>query len=69
VRLFVALVLWLVVFALLPIAAIAALVLLPIIWLISLPIRLAHLVVEALFQLVEGILFLPARMLGVRRAT
>jgi hypothetical protein len=67
-KLFVAIVLWLVIFVFLPIAAIAALILLPIIWLISLPLRLASLVVEAFFSFIKGILFLPARMLGIRTA-
>jgi hypothetical protein len=44
--------------------AVLALVLLPIIWLISLPFRLVFSVVEAAFALVRALLFLPARLLG-----
>jgi hypothetical protein len=65
-KLFFAIVVWLVVFAFLPAIAIAALVLLPIVWLVCLPFRLLHIAVEALFSFIKGVLFLPARMLGVR---
>jgi hypothetical protein len=48
--------------------ALIALLLLPVVWLLSLPLRLIGMIVEALFVLLKGILFLPARLLGVRRA-
>jgi hypothetical protein len=44
--------------------AVLALLLLPIIWLFSLPFRLVFSVVEAAFALVRALLFLPARLLG-----
>jgi len=44
--------------------AVLALLLLPIIWLISLPFRLVFSVVEAAFALIRALLFLPARLLG-----
>lgn len=44
--------------------AILALVLLPLIWLVLLPFRLAFVVVEALLALFRAILFLPARIFG-----
>ena len=47
--------------------ALLALVLFPVIWLITLPLRLLGIVVGATLALVRGILFLPARLLGVRR--
>jgi hypothetical protein len=47
--------------------ALLALVLLPVLWLISLPFRLAGIVVEAVFALIRTLLFLPARLLGYRR--
>jgi len=47
--------------------ALLALVLFPLIWLITLPLRLIGIVVGAAFALVRAILFLPARLLGVRR--
>jgi len=48
--------------------ALLALILLPVLWLISLPFRLAAIVVEAVFAFIRAILFLPARLLGGRRA-
>lgn len=47
--------------------AILALVLFPLVWLLSLPLRLIGLSVEAVFALLGAILFLPARLLGFRR--
>lgn len=48
--------------------ALLALVLLPIVWLVSLPLRLLGITLNALFALVRAVLFLPARLLGCRRA-
>jgi hypothetical protein len=47
-------------------AAILLLVLLPFVWLISLPFQLAAIVVGAMFALIRALLFLPARVLGSR---
>lgn len=47
--------------------ALLALVLFPVIWAITLPLRLLGIVVGASLALVRGLLFLPARLLGVRR--
>jgi hypothetical protein len=47
--------------------ALLALVLFPVVWLITLPLRLLGIVVGATLALVRAILFLPARLLGVRR--
>jgi hypothetical protein len=44
--------------------AVLALLVLPILWLISLPFRLVFTVVEAVFALIRALLFLPARLLG-----
>jgi hypothetical protein len=63
-RLFLCLIVWLIVLALLPAVAIAALVLFPVVWLLALPFRLAGLVTEAAFELLRAVLFLPARLLG-----
>jgi len=49
-----------------PLALLAA-VLLPVVWLISLPLRLIGITVHAVFALIRAILFLPARVLGGRR--
>lgn len=46
--------------------AVAVLVLAPLVWLLSLPIRLVVWCVEAVFALVGAVLFLPARLLGYR---
>jgi hypothetical protein len=47
--------------------ALLVLVLFPVIWLITLPFRLIGIVVGAALALVRAILFLPARLLGVRK--
>lgn len=47
--------------------AVLAVVLFPFLWLLSLPLRLIGITIEALFALVRAILFLPARLLGFRR--
>jgi hypothetical protein len=47
--------------------AILALVLYPILWLLALPFRLVGITVEALFDFLKALLFLPARLLGSPR--
>ena len=49
-----------------PLALLAA-VLLPVVWLISLPLRLIGITVSAVFALIRAVLFLPARLLGGKR--
>jgi hypothetical protein len=46
--------------------ALLALVLWPLLWLISLPFRLLAISFDAVFALLRAILFLPARALGHR---
>lgn len=46
--------------------ALLALVLLPIVWLLSLPFRLIGIVFHALFALMRTLLLLPARLLSFR---
>jgi hypothetical protein len=46
--------------------ALLALLLAPLLWLLSLPFRLVGITFEAVFALLRGLLMLPARMLGVR---
>jgi hypothetical protein len=46
--------------------ALLAIVLWPLIWLVSLPFRAVALSFDALFALLRAILFLPARILGYR---
>jgi uncharacterized membrane protein len=44
-------------------------VLYPVIWLVSLPFRLAGIVVEGIFELLRAIILLPARILGGKPLT
>ncbi len=46
--------------------ALLALVLMPLVWLLSLPLRLLGIAVGGVFALLRGIVMLPARLLGVR---
>jgi len=46
--------------------ALLALVLFPVVWLLSLPLRLIGITVSAVFALIRALLFLPARLLGGR---
>jgi hypothetical protein len=41
-------------------------VLFPLVWLLTLPFRVVGIAVDAVFALLRGILFLPARVLGQR---
>jgi hypothetical protein len=47
--------------------ALLALVLWPIVWLVSLPFRLVGITFEAAFALLKALLMLPARVLGSRK--
>lgn len=55
---------WCILFVLCWPLAILALILFPIVWLISLPLRLVGITLGAVFALLKAILFLPARILG-----
>jgi hypothetical protein len=44
--------------------AILALILFPIVWLLSLPLRLIGITVGAVFSFIRALLYLPARLLG-----
>ena len=57
---------WCILFVLCWPLALLALILFPIVWLLSLPFRLLGITVRAVFALVRTILFLPARLLGWR---
>ena len=49
--------------------ALLALLLWPLIWLLSIPFRIVGIAVEGVFALLRAIIFLPARVLGgLRRA-
>ena len=59
-------ILWLILLVLCWPLALVALVLYPFIWLLLLPLRLVGITVDAVFELLRAILFLPARLLGAR---
>lgn len=58
---------WVLLFVLCWPIALLALILFPIVWLLSLPLRLIGVSVEAVFALVKSLLFLPVRLLGWKR--
>ncbi len=58
--------LWLLLFVVCWPIALLALVLWPVVWLITLPFRLVGIAVEAVFAFLKAVLFLPARLLGAR---
>ena len=57
---------WCILFVLCWPLALLVLVLWPFVWLISLPLKLVGISLEAVFALIKSILFLPARLLGHR---
>ena len=63
---FIELVLWLILLVLCWPLALLALVLWPLLWLLLLPFRLVGLTVDAVFEFLKALLFLPARILGGR---
>ena len=60
---------WLILLVLCWPLALLALILWPLVWLISLPFRLIGITFEAVFALLKAILFLPARVLGYQPKT
>lgn len=58
---------WCILFVLCWPVAFLALVLFPVVWLLSLPLRLIGITVNAVFALIRALLFLPARLLGFRK--
>ena len=67
-RVFNSFILWLILLVLCWPLALIALVLYPLIWLLLLPLRLVGITVDAVFELLRAILFLPARILGGKPA-
>lgn len=55
---------WCILFVLCWPLALLALILFPLVWLISLPLRLIGVTLEAVFALLQAVLLLPARLLG-----
>lgn len=58
---------WLILLVLCWPLALLALILWPLLWLVSLPFRIVGITFEAVFALLRALLFLPARLLGSRR--
>lgn len=58
--------LWLILFLLCWPLALLALVLYPVLWLLSLPFRVLGIAVEGVFDLLRAILLLPGRLLAPR---
>ena len=58
---------WCILFVLCWHVALLALILFPVVWLLSLPLRLIGISMEAVLALFRALLFLPARLLGWRR--
>ncbi len=56
--------LWLLLFILCWPIALMALVLYPVVWLLTLPFRLVGIAVDGVFELLRAIVLLPARVLG-----
>ena len=67
-RVFNSVILWLILLVLCWPLALLALILYPLFWLLLLPFRLVGITVDAVFELLRAILFLPARLLGARPA-
>jgi len=67
-RFLILLILWCLLFYVCWPLAILVLIAVPLVWLILLPFRILKMLIEATLALLRGILFLPARVLGVRRA-
>jgi hypothetical protein len=59
---------WLLLFIVCWPLALLALILYPIVWLLSLPFRLVGITLEAVFAFLKALLFLPARLLGGSRS-
>jgi hypothetical protein len=60
---------WCILFVLCWPLALLALLLLPLVWIISIPLRVVGITFEAVFALLKAILFLPARLLGAGKKT
>ena len=58
---------WCILFVLCWPLALLALILFPVVWLVSLPLRLLGITIKAVFALIRALLFLPARLLSWRR--
>ena len=60
--------LWCILFVICWPLALVALILYPFVWLLMLPFRLIGITVDAVFELLKAIVFLPSRLLGGAKA-
>jgi len=60
---------WCILFVLCWPLALLALILFPVVWLLSLPLRLVGISMSAVFALTRTVLFFPARLLGWRKSS
>ena len=58
---------WCILFVLCWPLALLALVLFPFVWLVSIPFRLVGITFGAVFAFLKAVLYLPARLLGMRK--
>ena len=65
-RLLIGFLIWLLLFVCSPVIAVLALVAFPVVWLISIPVRLVAMIVSSLLSLIKAILMLPSRLVSVR---
>ena len=65
-RIFNSFILWLILLVLCWPLALLALIVYPLFWLLLLPFRLVGITVDALFEALRALLFLPARLLGAK---
>ncbi|HEV8543648.1 MAG TPA: hypothetical protein VGR78_14740 [Verrucomicrobiae bacterium] len=61
--------LWLMLFLLFWPLALVALILIPLVWVLSIPFRIVFWIIQAVLCLIKAILFLPARLLGAGSRT
>jgi hypothetical protein len=58
---------WCILFVLCWPLAVLALILFPLVWLLSLPLRLVGITLDAVFAFIRTVLLLPSRMLGWKK--
>jgi hypothetical protein len=58
--------LWLILLVICWPLALIGLILMPVVWLLSIPLRLIGISIRAIFEFIKALIFLPARILGGR---
>jgi hypothetical protein len=59
---------WSILFVLIRPLALLALILFPVVWLVSIPLRFVVMGMQAVLALMRAVWFLPARLLGFRKS-